>query len=241
MASKMASLRLKKEYRKIHKSPPAGILARPVSGNILEWHYVLEGPAGSPYEGGFYHGKLIFPPEYPLKPPRIIMLTPSGRFSPGVRLCLSMSDFHPETWNPIWSTSTVLIGLLSFMLESASTVGSINTSDHTKREFARKSLAYNATHSAKFRKLFPKLAKRGLGAASAMGITSGSKRNRNLRRGSGGGADTGKVGAARGNEAINLNPAVVCKGIAHVVIPLIVVPLLAWHFGVFGNSIHSLD
>ena len=26
------------------------------------------------------------------------MLTPSGRFETGTRLCLSMSDFHPETW-----------------------------------------------------------------------------------------------------------------------------------------------
>lgn len=59
------------------------------------------GAKGSPYEGGYYHGKLKFPPEYPLKPPSILMLTPSGRFKPNTRLCLSMSDFHPETWNPM--------------------------------------------------------------------------------------------------------------------------------------------
>ena len=33
----------------------------------------------------------------------------------GTRLCLSMSDFHPETWNPGWSVATVAKGLLSFM------------------------------------------------------------------------------------------------------------------------------
>jgi ubiquitin-conjugating enzyme E2 J2 len=64
-------------------------------------HYHNAGAKGSPYEGGFYHGKLKFPPEYPLKPPSILMLTPSGRFKPNTRLCLSMSDFHPETWNPM--------------------------------------------------------------------------------------------------------------------------------------------
>lgn len=31
--------------------------------NILEWHYVITGTKGSPYEGGHYHGKLKFPPE----------------------------------------------------------------------------------------------------------------------------------------------------------------------------------
>ena len=29
------------------------------------------------------------------------MLTPNGRFKVATRLCLSMSDFHPETWNPM--------------------------------------------------------------------------------------------------------------------------------------------
>jgi len=34
----------------------------------------------------------------------------------GCRLCLSISDFHPDTWNPAWSVSTILTGLLSFMV-----------------------------------------------------------------------------------------------------------------------------
>ena len=29
-----------------------------------------------------------------------------------------MSDFHPETWVPAWSVSSILNGVLSFMLES---------------------------------------------------------------------------------------------------------------------------
>ena len=61
--------------------------------------------------------KLKFPADYPFKPPSIYMCTPSGRFATGQRLCLSMSDFHPETWNPGWSVATVATGLLSFMCE----------------------------------------------------------------------------------------------------------------------------
>jgi len=47
-------------------------------------------------------GKLLFQPQYPFKAPGIMMLTPNGRFTTGSRLCLSMSDFHPESWNPLW-------------------------------------------------------------------------------------------------------------------------------------------
>ncbi len=68
------------------------------------------------YLGGYYHGKLIFPRDYPFKPPRIMMITPNGRFKTNTRLCLSISDFHPDTWNPAWSVATILTGLLSFMV-----------------------------------------------------------------------------------------------------------------------------
>jgi len=35
-------------------------------------------------------------------PPEIRMYTPSGRFEPNKPLCLSMSNYHPETWVPSW-------------------------------------------------------------------------------------------------------------------------------------------
>ncbi|NXE71507.1 UB2J2 enzyme, partial [Calcarius ornatus] len=94
-------------------------------------HYVVRGPELTPYEGGYYHGKLIFPREFPFKPPSIYMITPNGRFKCNTRLCLSITDFHPDTWNPAWSVSTILTGLLSFMVEKGPTLGSIETSEFT--------------------------------------------------------------------------------------------------------------
>ena len=35
--------------------------------------------------GGYYHGKLVFPREYPFKPPSIYMATPNGRFKCNTR------------------------------------------------------------------------------------------------------------------------------------------------------------
>lgn len=104
---------------------------------------MITGPPDTPYTGGQYHGTLTFPADYPFKPPAIRMFTPSGRFRPGMRLCLSISDYHPKTWNPAWSVSTILTGLLSFMVGDESTAGSIESSEATKIEFAKQSKAFN--------------------------------------------------------------------------------------------------
>jgi len=118
-------------------------VAEPLPSNILEWHYVVRGPEKSPYDGGHYHGKLVFPSEFPFKPPSIYMITPNGRFKTNTRLCLSISDYHPDTWNPAWSVSTILTGLLSFMLEKSPTLGSIETTLTEKRYLAEQSAEFN--------------------------------------------------------------------------------------------------
>jgi ubiquitin-conjugating enzyme E2 J2 len=154
MANDMCVRRLTRELKALRKDPLTDprIVAVPNETNILEWHYVIEGVG--PYQGGYYHGKLIFPREYPLKPPSVLMLTPSGRFQPNRRLCLSMSDFHPESWNPMWSVSTILTGLHSFMIETAPTLGSIEASTSQKRRLAAQSLDFNVRDDM-FCKLFP--------------------------------------------------------------------------------------
>ena len=158
MASPLATKRLTRELKSLQKNPLTSpkITAQPNEANILEWYYVLEGDSdpSSPYHGGIYFGKLVFPKEYPYKPPGVLMLTPNGRFKPNRRLCLSMSDFHPESWNPMWSISTILTGLYSFMVEKTPTTGSIETSIATKRRLARESLDWNVKERM-FCNLFP--------------------------------------------------------------------------------------
>jgi len=158
MATKSAYRRLSKEYLNIQKSPPPYLIAKPLDSNILEWHYILRGPPDTPYHNGEYHGKLVFPSDYPYKPPSIRMITPSGRFQTDTRLCLTMSDFHPSSWNPSWSVATILNGLLSFMVANESTTGSIKTTDADKRIYAARSHAFNL-NNAKFRDVFPELCK----------------------------------------------------------------------------------
>ncbi|XP_023902272.1 ubiquitin-conjugating enzyme E2 34 isoform X1 [Quercus suber] len=183
MAEKSCIKRLQKEYRALCKEPVSHVVARPSPNDILEWHYVLEGSEGTPFAGGYYYGKIKFPSEYPYKPPGISMTTPNGRFMTQKKICLSMSDckffrllveenhflslttdfmfdltflfaVHPESWNPMWSVSSILTGLLSFMMDNSPTTGSVNTTVAEKQRLAKASLAFNCKN-ATFRKLFP--------------------------------------------------------------------------------------
>lgn len=154
--SRIAIKRLSKELKDIQQNLPPNILATANPSNILEWHYVILGEKDTPFEGGVYHGLLIFPPDYPSKPPAIKMLTPNGRFQVDTRLCLSMSDYHPETWSPGWTVATVIIGLHSFMLDKESSVGVISTNETEKKNYASKTMEYNKKNDL-FKSLFPEL------------------------------------------------------------------------------------
>jgi len=84
------------------------------------------------------------------------MITPNGRFAVDKRLCLSISDFHPESWVPTWSVATILNGVLSFMIEDSPTTGSIETTLAEKRKLRDQSIAFNQ-RDMMFCSLFPDL------------------------------------------------------------------------------------
>lgn len=81
---------------------------------------------------------------------------PCFRFKTDTRLCLSISDYHPDTWNPAWCVATILTGLLSFMLEKQPTLGSVETSEFQKKQFALKSHEFNLRNKT-FVELFPEV------------------------------------------------------------------------------------
>lgn len=112
---------------------------------VNRWHYIITGPENTPYHGGQYWGTLMFPPNYPFAPPAIRMHTPSGRFQPSTRLCLSISDFHPRSFNPAWEVSTILIGLLSFMTSEEMTTGSVSATETERKYHAQRSRWWNST------------------------------------------------------------------------------------------------
>jgi len=164
MATRAAHKRLTREYKTISENPPPYISAHPSESNILEWHYILTGPPDTPYDGGQYWGTLVFPSDYPFAPPAIRMHTPSGRFHPSTRLCLSISDFHPKSFNPAWEVSTILLGLQSFMTSEEMTTGSISATSGERAMFAARTKWWNSTGGGSSSRTIP-----GVGTAGSNG------------------------------------------------------------------------
>eukprot|EP00440_Ansanella_granifera_P067208 gb/GFBE01072890.1/.p1 GENE.gb/GFBE01072890.1/~~gb/GFBE01072890.1/.p1 ORF type:complete len:266 (+),score=49.53 gb/GFBE01072890.1/:1-798(+) len=85
---------------------------------------MIVGPAGTPYEGGFYFFDVHIPDDYPMHPPHVDFKTGDGRvrFNPNLyvegKVCLSILG----TWSgPSWTTSctlrTVLVSIQSLLNE----------------------------------------------------------------------------------------------------------------------------
>ncbi|KAL4931980.1 ubiquitin-conjugating enzyme E2 [Aspergillus undulatus] len=130
--------RLMKEASELTTSPSPHFHAAPVSDeNLFDWHFTLAGPPSTPYATGIYHGRITFPPTYPLRPPSFRFLTPSGRFEVNREICLSISGHHEETWQPAWGVRTALTAIRSFMEGDArGQVGGLEVGDEVRRQWA---------------------------------------------------------------------------------------------------------
>jgi hypothetical protein len=67
-----ASKRLFKEYKALSSDPPEGLTAGPVNeDDMFVWEALIQGPEGTPFEGGIFPAELKFPKDYPLAPPKM--------------------------------------------------------------------------------------------------------------------------------------------------------------------------
>ncbi|XP_053317302.1 ubiquitin-conjugating enzyme E2 J1 [Spea bombifrons] len=134
--------RLMKEAAEL-RDPTDHYHAQPLEDNLFEWHFTVRGPPDSDFDGGVYHGRIVLPPEYPMKPPSIILLTANGRFEVGKKICLSISGHHPETWQPSWSIRTALLAIIGFMpTKGEGAIGSLDYTPEERRALAKKSQDY---------------------------------------------------------------------------------------------------
>ena len=77
MGFSVAVKRLLREAQEMSE-PNAELWAQPLEDNLFEWHFTIRGAPETDFEQGIYHGRIILPPDYPMKPPSIIMLTVSS-------------------------------------------------------------------------------------------------------------------------------------------------------------------
>ncbi|CAM9556565.1 unnamed protein product [Ectocarpus fasciculatus] len=154
--------RIHADVRELMKDPSDQYHAAPLESNLFEWHFTIRGPPETEFEGGVYHGRIILPPEYPFRPPDIMFLTPNGRFSTGMKICLTISSYHPEHWQPAWGIRLILEALISFFPSpSHGALGGLDWSAEERKRLAVESRQWKCYKCGLVADLLPELRPKG--------------------------------------------------------------------------------
>ena len=156
-ASIIQQKRFTNETKLLDKEALHYITAYQDTSNTLTWYFLIKGQKDTPYYGGEYIGKIVHSPEYPAKPPKYYMLTPTGRFQVNIELCLSNSSYHPESWSSNWNIKSILIAFYSVFLDDKDNgAGFVHPSppNAERVKMAKDSGAYNAKHHSEIYKGF---------------------------------------------------------------------------------------
>ncbi len=156
--SSICTKRLMGDVKMLMKDPLEYIEAVPDEKDMLTWYFLIKGPEFSDYKGGYYIGKIMHDPDYPFKPPNFMMLTPSGRFIPDNKICLSNSGYHKDEWSAMWNIKTILTGFLSIMLDDIEHgISHIRDSKKNRAQMANDSIEYNRSNYPNIVKRFTRL------------------------------------------------------------------------------------
>ncbi len=130
---------------------------QPLDGDIYTWHFTILGCPDSPYEKGVYHGYFKIPADYPMSPPDIYFMNQSGRFHTNKKICLNITSYHKEQWNPAWTLRTMMHALGTQFLVEDGAIGSLRNSKEIRQELALKSTNHICSHCGKIDKIGDKI------------------------------------------------------------------------------------
>lgn len=144
-----SSLILRKQLMELQKHPVDGFSAGLVDDdNMLEWDIVIMGPVDTLWEGAILKARLIFPPEYPLLPPKMIF--DSEMWHPNIynkgdkkgEVCVSILhqpgedewgfEDAGERWLPVHTVESVLISVISLLSQDVPDLSSPANVDAAK-------------------------------------------------------------------------------------------------------------
>ena len=108
--------RINQELKSISNDPPTHITAGPQNNDLFRWHASIVGPPDSPYAGGLFFLDIIFPENYPFKPPKVRFKTTI--YHPNINskgsICLDILSTH---WSPALTISKVLLSIPSLLTD----------------------------------------------------------------------------------------------------------------------------
>ena len=144
-------MRLQRESKKVKKDVDSQIkksgkitdnyVCAPDPEDPFTWYFVIFGLADN-FEGGYYFGKVVCPQDYPARPPYIMIMMDNGSFNPNDKICLSITDYHPESWNPAWTVTHIILGCISFWMQGESTAGSLYSFWKDDKDYHQKKAAF---------------------------------------------------------------------------------------------------
>lgn len=112
----MSLRRIQRELIDIKNDPPLNCSAGPEGEDLYKWEGVIFGPDDSPYSGGVYKLKILFPTEYPFKCPNVTFLTKiyHPNISESGVICL---DILKTNWSPALTITKVLLSICSLLTD----------------------------------------------------------------------------------------------------------------------------
>ena len=107
--------RIRKEIHAMKKNPSTIYEAFPINQkDLTKWQATLMGPEGTPYQNGVFFLDVVFPHDYPFKPPKVIFKTKV--YHPNVdangSICL---DIIKVNWSPATTLADILTSIHQLM------------------------------------------------------------------------------------------------------------------------------
>ena len=124
MSVDKSSLRIVNDLSDFMNNKPDGIYLYINKKNFYKNYALIIGPKNTPYFGGFFLFEIVFPKNYPKKPPSVKFLTINNqvRFNPNLyengKVCLSiLGTWSGPKWRPVMNLKLVLLSIQSLLGE----------------------------------------------------------------------------------------------------------------------------
>ncbi|UJR25343.1 hypothetical protein I4U23_006693 [Adineta vaga] len=113
----MAIRRLQQDFRQLLNNKVEGIDASPSADNLFVWNAIICGPEESIYESGVFQLQILFPEDYPLRPPQVRFI--NKVFHPNVwwedgRICV---DILKDGWTPSYDVLAILHSIRLLLID----------------------------------------------------------------------------------------------------------------------------
>ncbi|KIJ26217.1 hypothetical protein M422DRAFT_785297 [Sphaerobolus stellatus SS14] len=115
MPSPHVTRQLIREINQLRQDPPEGIRISTNEENMLDLIGIIEGPAGTPYEGGYFRVKFHFTDDFPNAPPKCHFITKlfHPNVSSGGEICVNTLK---KDWQPSFGISHILVTIKCLLI-----------------------------------------------------------------------------------------------------------------------------